>query len=50
MPTVNHFISTVLAGRNLATPPDILIAKAKKNKKSVAHSTVLVAVSSPGLP
>ena len=35
MPTVNlFFISTAKAGRNLATPPDILIAKAKKEKKN----------------
>ena len=38
MPTANPFISTVKAGRKLATPPDILIAKGK------------VAVSSPDSP
>ena len=38
MPTANHFISTVKAGRKLATPPDILSAKGK------------VAISSPDLP
>ena len=38
MPTVNLFISTAKAGRNLATPPDILIAKAKQNQSLISRN------------
>ena len=44
IPTANPFISTVKAGRKLATPPYILITK---GKNSVTNATVLVAISSP---
>ena len=47
MSIANPFILTVKAGRNLATSPDILIAK---GKNSLANATVLVAISSPDLP
>ena len=47
MPITNPFILTVKAGRKLATPPDILIAK---GKNSVVNTTVLVAVLSTDLP
>ena len=41
------FISTVKAGRKLASRPDILITK---GTTSFVNATLLVANSSPGLP
>lgn len=48
IPTADPFISTLKAGRQLVTPPYIILIT--KGKNSVSNATVLVAMSSPDLP